>query len=49
MKVGDLVRYREKRHVYLVTWINERFMRVMGGSRSFRYTSAEWTVISEAG
>jgi len=49
VKVGDLVRYREKRTLYLVTWINKRFMRVAGGSRAFRYISAEWSVISEAG
>jgi len=49
MKVGDLVRYKHNPTLYLVTWINERFMRVMGGDRAFRYVITEWRVVSESG
>ena len=54
MKVGDLVRYRRNPTLYLVTWINHSFMRVMGmdgrsGDRAFRYVITEWSVVSESG
>jgi hypothetical protein len=49
MKVGDLVRYKHNPTLYLVTWINQRFMRVLGGDRAFRYANADWSVVSESG
>ena len=48
MKVGDLVKYREKRTLYLVTWINGRYIRVMGTDFAFQYAHADWSVVSES-
>jgi len=52
MKVGDLVRYSPSRKgmyrnnttLYVVTWINHSFMRVLGGDRAFQYVNTEWSV-----
>ena len=49
MKVGDLVRYRRNPTLYLVTWINARYIRVLGADRAFRYAYADWSVVNEAG
>jgi len=48
MKVGDLVRYRDNPTLYVVTWINHSFMRVLGGDRAFQYVNTEWSVINES-
>ena len=48
MKVGDLVRYRFKDTMYLVTWINSRYMRVLGGDRAFRYDNTDWSIVNES-
>ena len=48
MKAGDLVRYRRNPTLYLVTWINHSYMRVLGGDRAFRYAYADWSVVSES-
>ena len=48
MKVGDLVRYKCRDTMYLVTWINSRYMRVLGGDRAFRYDNTDWSIVNES-